>query len=87
MGTPIEYQNGSRDINKHVDKEDKQLFKVDEMATLKTSNFSKEDKTLNDSFIVNGTKGIPINESGLYSLILTQFKMIKPPSKFKTPLK
>lgn len=30
-----------------------------------------EDKTLNDSFTVNGTKGILINESGLYSLILS----------------
>lgn len=30
----------------------------------------EEDKTLNDSFTVNGTKGILINESGLYSLIL-----------------
>lgn len=31
----------------------------------------KEDKTLNDLFTVNGTKGILINESGLYSLILS----------------
>lgn len=31
----------------------------------------EEDKTLNDSFTVNGTRGILINESGLYSLILT----------------
>lgn len=30
-----------------------------------------EDKTLNESFTVNGTKGILINESGLYSLILS----------------
>ena len=30
-----------------------------------------EDKTLNDSFTVNGTKGVLINESGLYSLILS----------------
>lgn len=30
----------------------------------------EEDKTLNDSFTVNGTRGILINESGLYSLIL-----------------
>ena len=30
----------------------------------------EEDKTLNDSFTVNGTKGVLINESGLYSLIL-----------------
>lgn len=29
----------------------------------------EEDKTLNDSFTVNGTKGILINEYGLYSLI------------------
>lgn len=31
----------------------------------------EDDKTLNDSFTVNGTKGILINESGLYSLILS----------------
>ena len=30
-----------------------------------------EDKTVNDLFTVNGTKGILINESGLYSLILS----------------
>ncbi|MCW6662747.1 phage antirepressor KilAC domain-containing protein [Aerococcaceae bacterium NML190073] len=29
-----------------------------------------EDKTLNESFTVNGTMGILINESGLYSMIL-----------------
>lgn len=31
----------------------------------------EEDRTLNDSFTVNGTKGILINESGLYGLILS----------------
>ena len=30
-----------------------------------------DDKTVNDSFTVNGTKGILINESGLYSLVLS----------------
>ena len=30
-----------------------------------------EDKTVNELFTVNGTKGILINESGLYSLILS----------------
>nr|DAM59640.1 MAG TPA: repressor domain protein [Caudoviricetes sp.] len=30
-----------------------------------------EDTTVNDSFIVNGTKGILINESGLYGLIIS----------------
>lgn len=29
-----------------------------------------EDKTLNESFTVNGTKGVLINESGLYNLII-----------------
>lgn len=29
----------------------------------------EEDKTLNDSFTINGTKGFLINESGVYSLI------------------
>lgn len=31
----------------------------------------EEDRTLNESFTVNGTKGILIKESGLYSLILS----------------
>ena len=31
----------------------------------------EEDKTVNDLFTVNGTKGLLINESGLYSLILS----------------
>lgn len=31
----------------------------------------EEDKTVNDLFTVNGTKGFLINESGLYSLILS----------------
>ena len=31
----------------------------------------EEDRTVNDSFTVNGTKGTLINESGLYSLILS----------------
>lgn len=30
-----------------------------------------DDKTVNDSFTVNGTAGLLINESGLYSLILS----------------
>ena len=31
----------------------------------------EEDKTVNESFTVNGTMGILINESGLYSLVLS----------------
>ena len=34
-------------------------------------HIDEEDKTLNELFTVNGTKGILINESGLYSLILS----------------
>lgn len=34
-------------------------------------HIDEEDKTVNDSFTVNGTRGILINESGLYSLILS----------------
>ena len=34
-------------------------------------HIDEEDKTLNESFTVNGTKGVLINESGLYSLILS----------------
>jgi len=31
----------------------------------------EEDKTVNDSFTVNGTRVVLINESGLYSLVLS----------------
>lgn len=34
-------------------------------------HIDEEDKTVNESFTVNGTKGILINESGLYSLVLS----------------
>ena len=34
-------------------------------------HIDEEDKTLNELFTVNGTRGILINESGLYSLILS----------------
>ena len=34
-------------------------------------HIDEEDKTRNESFTVNGTQGILINESGLYSLILS----------------
>lgn len=34
-------------------------------------HIDEEDKTVNDSFTVNGTKVILINESGLYSLIMS----------------
>ena len=34
-------------------------------------HIDEEDKTLNESFTVNGTMGILINESGLYSLVLS----------------
>lgn len=41
----------------------------------------EEDKTLNDAFTVNGTKGVLINESGLYSLILRS--QLQTANKFK----
>lgn len=44
-------------------------------------HIDEEDKTLNESFTVNGTKGILINEYGLYSLILSS-KMLNA-KKFK----
>lgn len=34
-------------------------------------HIDEDDKTVNESFIVNGTQAILINESGLYSLILS----------------
>ena len=34
-------------------------------------HIDEEDKTVNDSFTVNGTKGVLISESGLYSLALS----------------
>lgn len=49
------YSNTAKAIREHVDEEDKQLFKVNEMGTLDTSNYGV--------YI--------INESGLYSLILS----------------
>lgn len=49
------YSDTAKAIRVHVDEEDKQIFKVDEMATLKTSNYGV----------------YVINESGLYSLILS----------------
>lgn len=53
--TALGYSDTAKAIRVHVDEEDKQIFKVDEMATLKTSNYG--------AYI--------INESGLYSLILS----------------
>lgn len=53
----LKYQNGSRDINRHVDEEDRQILKSTETVVLE-----------------NGvpTRGlIIINESGLYSLVLS----------------
>lgn len=47
----LEYQNGSRDINRHIDEEDKGVTKCDTLG-------GKQDLTM-------------INESGLYSLILS----------------
>lgn len=41
----------------------------------------EDDKTLNESFTVNGTKGVLINESGLYSLILSS--KLESSKKFK----
>ncbi|EFQ49093.1 phage antirepressor [Lactobacillus iners] len=35
------------------------------------AHVDEEDKTVNESFTVNGTKAVLINESGLYSLILS----------------
>lgn len=40
-----------------------------------------EDRTVNESFTVNGTKVILINESGLYSLILSS--KLEPAKRFK----
>ena len=54
VATALGYSDTAKAIRVHVDEDDKQIFKVDEMATLKTSNYG--------AYI--------INESGLYSLIL-----------------
>jgi len=35
------------------------------------THIGEQDKTVNEMFTVNGTKGILINESGLYSLIIS----------------
>ena len=55
VATILGYSDTAKAIRVHVDDEDKQIFKVDEMATLKTSNYGV----------------YVINESGLYSLILS----------------
>ena len=54
VASALGYSDTAKAIRVHVDEEDKKIFKVDEMATLKTSNYGV--------YI--------INESGLYSLIL-----------------
>ena len=56
VATALGYSNTRKALSRHVDVEDKQIIKVDEMATLDVkSNFGM---TI-------------INESGLYSLILS----------------
>lgn len=49
------YSDSAKAVRVHVFEEDRRRFKVDEMATLKTSNYG----------------AVLINESGLYSLILS----------------
>lgn len=55
------YKNGSRDVNRHVDPEDRKVFKSTETVVLKTVD-STGLKIPNRGLIF-------INESGLYSLI------------------
>ena len=55
MAEALGYSDTADALKKHVDEEDKQLFKPGEMPTLKMSNFG----------------AYCINESGLYSLILS----------------
>ncbi|KIR01621.1 Phage antirepressor protein [Lachnospiraceae bacterium TWA4] len=47
------------------------ILKYSNTAKAIRDHVDEEDKTVNDSFTVNGTKGILINESGLYSLVLS----------------
>lgn len=63
------YKNGSRDINSHVDGSDKQKYQI---GTLGPSISHEEDK-LTPSFNGSGqTRSMTIiNESGLYSLIMS----------------
>lgn len=55
VAVALGYKDTAKAIRVHVDEDDKQFFKVDEMATLKTSNYGVHI----------------INESGMYSLILS----------------
>ena len=47
------YSDTAKAIRTHVDDEDKQIFKVDEMATLKTSNYGM--------YIINESRIILLN--------------------------
>lgn len=55
VATALGYNDTVKAIKKHVDTEDKQIFKADKTSCLKTSNYGV----------------IIINESGLYSLVLS----------------
>ena len=55
VAVALGYKDTAKAIRVHVDEDDKQFFKVDKMATLKTSNYGVHF----------------INESGMYSLILS----------------
>ena len=73
------YNDTNQAIRKHVDDEDKLTRQIDgsgqnrDMTIIKAvrDHVDDEDRTVNDSLTVNGTQGVLINESGLYSLILS----------------
>ena len=54
-----------------VGKDVAQVLKYTNPQKAIRDHIDDEDKTVNESFTVNGTKAILINESGLYSLIMS----------------
>lgn len=57
------YKNGSRDVNRHVDEEDRRMLKSDDLQP-------QEGEYRNGTFEIPNRGVILINESGVYSLIL-----------------
>ena len=67
--------NGDSSIQR-ADAEDKTIVAIrDDAYEIRAiqRHVDEEDKTVNDSFTVNGTPLVFINESGLYALILSSY--------------
>lgn len=72
VAVALGYKNPSNAILKHVDDEDKRLEVLPQGADTQNGDVPSGSSTVNESFTVSGsTKTALINESGLYSLILS----------------